>query len=209
MNRWLTRDKSYYQSLVTLAIPVALQNLVTFLVTFADNYMVTKLGDTAVSGVYMGSQVQTLIQMFTNGLSGAILIISAQYWGKRDTASIRRLVAIGLRASALVGLIFTGLVLSFSQPIMRFFSQDEAVIAEGMLYMRWVSVSYIFFCITQALISAMRSVEITFVGMLTSFISLLVNVALNFVCLILVMELFRQTLHAIFGIGQAIILKTS
>lgn len=46
MNRWLTRDKSYYQSLVTLAIPVALQNLVTFLVTFADNYMVTKLGDT-------------------------------------------------------------------------------------------------------------------------------------------------------------------
>ena len=64
---------------------------------------------------------------------------------------------------------------------MRFFSQDEAVIAEGMLYMRWVSVSYIFFCITQALISAMRSVEITFVGMLTSFISLLVNVALNYV----------------------------
>lgn len=181
MNRWLTRDKSYYQSLVTLAIPVALQNLVTFLVTFADNYMVTKLGDTAVSGVYMGSQVQTLIQMFTNGLSGAILIISAQYWGKRDTASIRRLVAIGLRASALVGLIFTGLVLSFSQPIMRFFSQDEAVIAEGMLYMRWVSVSYIFFCITQALISAMRSVEITFVGLLSSFISLLVNVALNYV----------------------------
>ena len=57
MNRWLTRDKSYYQSLVTLAIPVALQNLVTFLVTFADNYMVTKLGDTAVSGVYISSSL--------------------------------------------------------------------------------------------------------------------------------------------------------
>ena len=48
--RILTRDKSYYTSLVSLAVPVALQGLITFLVGFADNLMVNTLGDHAVSG---------------------------------------------------------------------------------------------------------------------------------------------------------------
>ena len=64
--RYITRDKNYYQSLVRLAIPVSLQGLITFLVNFADNLMVNSLGDAAVSGVYMGNQIQTLIQMFTS-----------------------------------------------------------------------------------------------------------------------------------------------
>ena len=55
----LTRDKSFYRSLIRLAIPVALQNLITFAVTFADNLMVSTLGDSAISGVYMGTQIQT------------------------------------------------------------------------------------------------------------------------------------------------------
>ena len=41
----LTRDKSFYRSLILLAIPVALQNLITFLVNFADNLMIGSLGD--------------------------------------------------------------------------------------------------------------------------------------------------------------------
>ena len=76
--RIITRDKTYYKSLVTLAIPVALQGLITFLVNFADNLMVNSLGDAAVSGVYMGNQIQTFIQMFTSGIGGSIVIIAAQ-----------------------------------------------------------------------------------------------------------------------------------
>ena len=49
--RWITRDRNYYHSLIALAIPVALQSLITFLVSFADNLMVNSLGDAAVSGV--------------------------------------------------------------------------------------------------------------------------------------------------------------
>ena len=61
--RWITRDKTYYTRLFTLAIPVALQGLISFLVSFADNLMVNTLGDAAVSGVYMGNQLQTFLQM--------------------------------------------------------------------------------------------------------------------------------------------------
>ena len=44
----ITRDRSFYRSLIQLAVPVALQNLITFAVGFADNLMVGALWDAAI-----------------------------------------------------------------------------------------------------------------------------------------------------------------
>ena len=56
----LTKDKAFYRTLIALAVPIALQNLVTFCVNLADSVMVGSLGDAAVSGMYMGNQIQNL-----------------------------------------------------------------------------------------------------------------------------------------------------
>jgi Na+-driven multidrug efflux pump len=68
--RWITRDRSFYRSLIFLAVPVTLQNLLTFSVSFADNLMVGSLGDAAMSGVFMGNQMQTFLQMVSGGIEG-------------------------------------------------------------------------------------------------------------------------------------------
>ena len=177
----LTRERDYYTSLVRLAIPVALQGLITFLVSFADNLMVNSLGDAAVSGVYMGSQIQTLLQMFTGGIGNAIVIISSQYWGRRDTQRMRSIVAIGVRVSVVVGLVFSLIGLTFPEPIIRIFTADPTVVEQGAIYLRCVSLSYAFFCVTQALIASMRAVEVTRMGMWVSLASLFVNITLNYV----------------------------
>ena len=176
----LTRDKSFYRSLILLAIPVALQNLITFLVNFADNLMIGSLGDAAVSGVFMGNQMQTFLQMLSGGVEGAILILAAQYWGKRDTDSIKRIVVVGLQFSLLFGALLTLTCVLFPTPLMRLFSTTESVVAAGAEYLRIVCLSYVFFCVTQALIAAMRSIEVARVGMIVSLISLFCNVGLNY-----------------------------
>jgi len=177
--RWLTRDKSYYRSLITLALPVAAQNAIAFLVTFADNLMVSSLGDAAVSGVYFASQINTLMQMFTTGIGGTIVILSAQYWGQKDTARIKSIVSIGTQYAIIVGAVITAVCAIFPRPIMRLFTSSEVVLEEAAIYLQIVCVSYVFFCITQALIYTMRSVEITHIGMTVSLISLFVNIGLN------------------------------
>ena len=178
--RILTRDRGFYRSLILLAIPVALQNLITFAVSFADNLMVGALGDSAVSGVYMGGQIQTFLQMFSGGIEGTILILSAQYWGQRNTASIKKIIAIGAQFSIGFGFILTLVCFLFPARIISIFTPEAAVIAEGAVYLRIVCLSYMFFCLTQALIAAMRSVEVAWVGMMVSGISLVVNIFLNY-----------------------------
>lgn len=179
--RWITRDRTFYSSLFKLAIPVALQNLITFSVNFADNIMISSLGDAAVSGVFMGNQMQTLLQMLSGGIEGAILILAAQYWGKRDTGSIKRIVVIGLHFSMLFGALLTLICSLFPKTLIGLFSTADSVIDAGAQYLRIVCFSYIFFCITQALIAAMRSIEVARIGMHVSLISLLVNIILNYI----------------------------
>lgn len=174
-----TRDKSFYKTLIMLAIPIALQNLVTFGVNLADNVMVGALGDDAVSGLYMGNQIQTLLQVFSGGIEGAILILASQYWGKRDTSSIRKIVSVGLGFSVIAGVLLTVICAIFPREIISLFTGDEKTILFGSQYLGIVCFSYLFFCLTQSLIAAMRSVETARIGLYVSVCSLILNVVLN------------------------------
>ena len=126
-----TKDKTFYRSLITLAIPISLQNLITFAVNFADNLMIGSLGDNAISGVYVGNQMQTVLQMFVAGIEGAILILAAQYWGKKDTGSIRKVVSVGMKFALGVGIVTTLAAALFPDFLIRIFTSEPGVIKEG------------------------------------------------------------------------------
>ncbi len=176
-----TKDKSFYRRLFVLALPIALQNLVTFSVGLCDNVMIGALGDGAVSGVYMGNQIQTLLQVFSGGIEGAILVLATQYWGRRDTESIRKIVGIGLKFSVLFGLLLTLVCMIAPRYVISLFTDQSAIIENGTEYLRIVSASYVPFCLTQALIASMRSVEAPRIGLGVSIASLIVNVLLNYI----------------------------
>ena len=176
-----TKDRSFYRSLVTLAVPISLQNLVTFAVGFADNLMIGSLGDDAISGVYVGGQLQSVLQMFIGGIEGAILILAAQYWGRKNRESIRKVVSIGVKFALGVGILMTLVAVSFPEWTIRIFTQDPGVIQEGAAYVQIVGFTYLFFSISQVMIAAMRSVETARVGLYISLIAMVVNVSLNYV----------------------------
>ncbi len=179
--RLITRDRSFYKSLFSLALPIVLQNFISFAVNFADNLMVGRLGDTAVSAVYMGNQFQTVLQMSVFGIDAAMLIIAAQYWGIEDTKSVRRIAAMGIRWSVLVGAVIAAVVLLFPRFLLGLLTNDASVVEEGVKYVIFVALSYVFFCASQLLISAMKSVENAKLGFYVSLIALFVNIFLNWV----------------------------
>ena len=174
-------EQGYFKHLLILAIPMMLQNLITFAVGFADNIMVGTLGEVAISGVYIGNQVQTLIQTIVIGVDSAMLILAAQYWGARDTGSIKKLLVIALRIALGFALLLTLAVFIAPRFVIRLFSQDDAVVVEAMGYLKYVRWTYLLFAASQILLTGMRSVEKVRIGMYASFISLGVNVVLNYI----------------------------
>lgn len=177
----MTRDKSFYRILAALAVPIILQNLITYSVGLADNLMIGSLGDSAVSGVYMGNQIQIVLQVLSTGIEGGILLLSSQYWGKDDVSNVRKITAVGMCFSLALGFILTVVCGVMPERVIRIFTGEPAVIEQGVGYLSVVCWSYMFFCITQSLIASMRSVESARIGLFVSACSLAVDVILNYV----------------------------
>lgn len=174
-------ETSLYKRVFILAAPIALQNVITYAVGLADNLMVGALGDLALSGVYVANQLQSILQMLVVGLGAAMTILVTQYWGKRDTASVKTIIGIALKFALSAGLLFLTATLLFPREILRLFTNEEAVIVEAMEYLRVIRFTYVFFCLTEVLIAAMRALERVKIGMYVSVVTLVVNVFLNWV----------------------------
>ena len=176
-----TKDRSFYKTLFLLAIPIALQNFISYGVNFMDNLMIGRLGEIDIAGVYIGNQFQTVVQLMVNGITGSLTILGAQYWGRRDTGSIRRLTAISVRCALVLGMLFTLAALILPRPILSFFSKDPAVLDSGVKYLTIVCWSYIFFCCSMTLVASMQAVEQVKIGLYITILALFTNVGLNYV----------------------------
>jgi putative MATE family efflux protein len=177
----MVKDRSFYSALAKIALPLALQNLITFGIGLADNFMVGSLGDLALSGVFLSNQVQWILHMLCAGLSAAMVVLAAQYFGKNDTKNAKIVVTITLKIAFAVGALLTLLVFLVPRSILGLFTEDETVITEGMKYIGIVCFSYVFFCCNNMLLAAMRCVQNTRIGFYSSLTGFCINVFLNWV----------------------------
>ena len=66
---FFVKDKQFYRSVAAIAIPIALQNIISFGVNIMDSVMLGSLGDIAISGASLGGQPFFILMMFSFGLS--------------------------------------------------------------------------------------------------------------------------------------------
>ena len=94
-----SKGKRFYINLLTITIPIALQNLISFATSMMDTIMLGRADDTGVflSASSLANQPFFILSLVCFGLAGASTVLSAQYWGKRDTASIRSIYSIILK----------------------------------------------------------------------------------------------------------------
>ena len=180
MNHQLKTDsRVFYRNVFALVVPMALQNLINVAVTSADVMMLGQVGETVLSASSLAGQVQFIMTLFFFGLTSGAAILTAQYWGKGDTRTIEKVLGIALRFSLSTGLVFALAALLIPAQLMRVFTPEEDVIAEGVKYLRIIAVSYVPMALTNVYLNIMRSVERVVVSTVTYLVSLVTNVALN------------------------------
>ena len=174
------RDRLFYRSFFSMTAVIALQNLITFAVNLADNVMIGGYSQDALSGVAMVNQIQFLLQMIVMGIGNGIVVLGAQYWGKKQVEPIRRVTSIGMVLAIAASLIMMLAVLIFPNQALGILTNEPAVIAEGAKYLVIICFSYVLFAITNILLSALRSVETVKIGFVVTLTALVVNIALNY-----------------------------
>lgn len=174
-----TNWKTFYKQVFMLVIPMAIQNLINVGVTAADVMMLGRVGEDVLSGSSLAGQIQFVMTLFLFGITSGATVMTAQYWGKRDTRSIEKIMGIGMLAAVSAGLIFTIASQLFPEQLLSIYTNDANVIAEGVKYLRVVSLSYVLMAMTQVYLYIMRSIERVIIATIVYSTSLVVNVILN------------------------------
>lgn len=86
---------------------------------------------------------------------------------------------MGLSAGLIVAVVFAAAALGMPETLMRIYTSDPEVIAEGVKYLRIVGFSYVFMAVTQVYLNIMRSIERVMVATFIYLISLLMNIVVN------------------------------
>ena len=169
----------FYRNVFALVIPMALQNLINVGVTAIDVVMLGKVGETALSGSSLAGQIQFIMMLLFFGITSGATVLTAQYWGKKDTRTIEKILGMGLSVSLVVAAAFTIVALLIPETLMRIYSSDAEVITEGARYLRIVGLSYLCIAVTQVYLNIMRSIERVLIATFVYFMSLVVNVVVN------------------------------
>lgn len=175
----MNEKRQFYRRVAGLVIPMALQNLMNVAVQSADVIMLGRVGEKALSAASLGGQVNFILSLFLFGLTSGASVLCAQYWGKKDMASIETITGICLRFSVLIGFAVTVLTMAFPGLIMRVLTSDEQVHILGMEYLRAVCISYVLMTFSSVYLNIMRSMERVVVSTVVYGASLIINIIVN------------------------------
>ena len=175
------KNKSFYQKTLKLMAPVVLQQLITSGINFLDNLMIGGLGEAPIAAVAMGNTFYSLFNFICMGLGSGAVVLSSQFWGRKELEPMRGVAAIALRLSALLGALFSFMAIAFPQVVMRFYTDEAAVITAGIPYLRTMGIIFFLVGISSTCTYLLRSVGMVRIPMISSVIAFFLNLFFNWV----------------------------
>jgi putative MATE family efflux protein len=181
MKLQLHRDKVFYKTMFSIAVPIAIQNLISSSLNMVDTVMISHLDKENLAAVGLSNQFFFLYALLMFGINSGGGIFIAQFWGKKDVINIRRVLGLSLISGAVLGFIFTILAIFTPELIMKVFTNDKTVINIGIRYLRIVGLSYIITAMSFSYSFACRGIGRAKLPMVISAISLGTNTVLNYI----------------------------
>ncbi|MDR0758756.1 MAG: MATE family efflux transporter [Treponema sp.] len=198
------RPPDFGWQLATLVIPITMQNLISAGVGAADVFMLSFVNQTAIAGVSLASQLVFVHQLFLSTIATGATMLAAQYWGKRDTAAIEKILGIALGVSLIVNLVFFIFAFFFNTFFMGLFSTETDLIETGALYLKTASPIFLLTGFSQVYLCVKRSVERVRTAVAINSLSLLLNVFFNAIA---IFGLFGFPKSGVYGVAAATVLS--
>lgn len=175
------KDKEFFKTLGFIVIPIIFQELLNSSVNFVDIFMIGQIGEVAVTSVSLANQIFFIFNYILFGINSGASVFIGQYWGKNDLNGIYKIIGIGMILSLCTAGIFSFGALFMPKALMSLYSKDILVINEGVKYLKIIGISYFFTAFVMGINASLRAIKLTKYPMFTTFISLIVNIFLNYI----------------------------
>ena len=178
---FIRHDRSFYRRTLVLMLPVILQQLITIGINFMDNLMIGTFGETSIAAAAFGNQVYSLFQFLCMGLGSGAVVMSSQFWGRKELDPMRTTAAMSLRVTTAVCLVFTLFCVGWPGMILRIFTNNQDVIRVGAPYMRLIGLTFLLAGLSSTGTYLMRSVGQVKIPLIGSAIAFFLNLFFNWV----------------------------
>ena len=182
-------DKSFYKKVITLIIPIIIQQGITNVVNLLDNIMVGTLGTEPMSGVAIVNQIIFVFNLTIFGGISGVSIFGAQFFGIGDNIGLRNTFRFKFIFCVITTILALSLFIPFGDELVMLFLDNEAnkdidltvTLGYAIDYLKIAIIGLIPFMIVQVYTSTLRETGETVAPMVASVISIFVNFILNFI----------------------------
>ena len=163
--------------ILTFALPIFLANLLQLTYSLVDTRIVgTYLGESALAAVGATTTLSNLIVQFLMGMCNGFAIISAQHFGAKDMAKLRKSLGNALVLGVFVAVLLTVVGLVFLQPILRFLNVPENLRDTAARYVAVIIAGLIATLLYDVLSATLRAIGDTVTPLIVLAISVVMNI---------------------------------
>ena len=180
MSKLYTRDKQFYKTVAGIAVPIALQGLITTGVNMMDTIMIGAVGETELSAVSLANQFISIFQIFCMGIGMGASVLVARYFGMKDNLSLKKTVSIMLRLVLIMSTIFCVGTILMPRQIMQIYTVEENIITNGIQYLNYSIVTYYLLGLSLTCTIVLRNVGMVKIPLYTSIAAFFINVGANY-----------------------------
>jgi len=126
------------RAILLLAIPMVIEMFMESLFAVVDVFFVAKLGKEAIATVGLTESVLTIVYSLGFGISMAATAMVARRIGEKKPEEANRVAGQTLILGIFISLLISIIGIFFSENILRMMGADDAVVATGLNFTRWM-----------------------------------------------------------------------
>ncbi len=150
-------DKEFNKKLLSLILPISFQQFMLAVVSASDAVMLGMISQDKMAAVSLAVQVSFVENLFLAAMTIGLSMLAAQYWGKKDIASVEKIFAYVMKLTVAVSFVFFAMALFVPVELMKIFTNEQILIDSGAEYLRVVSLSYLLTGISQIYICVLKN----------------------------------------------------
>ena len=187
MFKKLIGSASFYKNIMLLAIPIMIQNGITFFVNMLDNIMVGGLTTPELTAVAVCNQLFFVFNLCLFGAVSGAGIFGAQFFGKEDFEGLRHTFRFKILFCLFLAICCIGLLLLADDFLIGLYLTGEgskediaATIMYAKQYISIMVIGLIPFAITQSYSSTLRETGRPRLPMYSGVIAVIINLTFNY-----------------------------